>query len=110
MSILITKHMSLFEKHPAWRVLLEVKHWQKFLYWGLTLLHLQTPNYQSQILRNGEIVRAVLGLGSMHASRVKSQTLGNTDLDSLEPQMFKVFTTFFPQNLESGVKRAWNFA
>jgi len=41
-SILINKHMSLFEKHPAWRVLPNVKHWQNFIFYILIVKHIST--------------------------------------------------------------------
>ncbi len=39
--------------------------------------------------------QACFGVGSMHASRVESQTVGNTELDSGTPNVQKVFTTLF---------------
>jgi hypothetical protein len=50
-----------------------------------------------------KFVRPVLGLRPMHASRVKSQTVGNTDLDSGTPSVQSLYH-FFPQNWSLGSK------
>lgn len=64
----------------------------------------------SQVLRNGEIVRPVLGLGPCMLQGLNHRLLLETQTWILEPQMFKVFTTFFPTELESGGQKGLEFS